>query len=45
MGLSFHEWLSTRCIDAVGTDAHGTGLSGVADRVKQRAKLEVVLEP
>lgn len=29
-----------RCIDAVGTDAHGTGLVHATDRVKQRAKLE-----
>jgi threonine dehydrogenase-like Zn-dependent dehydrogenase len=29
-----------RCIDAVGTEAHGTGLTGVSDRVRQRAKLE-----
>ncbi|NEU57788.1 zinc-dependent alcohol dehydrogenase [Halorussus sp. MSC15.2] len=29
-----------RCIDAVGTEAHGTGLMGVADEVKQQAHLE-----
>lgn len=29
-----------RCIDAVGTEAHGTGLSGFSDRVKQKVKLE-----
>ncbi|WP_090382974.1 zinc-dependent alcohol dehydrogenase [Natronobacterium texcoconense] len=29
-----------RCIDAVGTEAHGTGLTGVTDRVKQGAKLQ-----
>lgn len=29
-----------RCIDAVGTDAHGTGLTGVTDRVKQGVKLQ-----
>ena len=29
-----------RCIDAVGTEAHGTGLVGVTDKVKQRARLE-----
>ncbi|WP_226012865.1 zinc-dependent alcohol dehydrogenase [Halomicrobium salinisoli] len=29
-----------RCIDAVGMDAHGTGLLGAADRVKQEAMLE-----
>jgi threonine dehydrogenase-like Zn-dependent dehydrogenase len=29
-----------RCIDAVGTEAHGTGVMGVADKVKQEAKLE-----
>ena len=29
-----------RCIDAVGTEAHGAGLMGFADRVKQKAKLE-----
>jgi threonine dehydrogenase-like Zn-dependent dehydrogenase len=29
-----------RCIDAVGTEAHGTGLDGVSDRVKQDAKLQ-----
>jgi threonine dehydrogenase-like Zn-dependent dehydrogenase len=28
-----------RCIDAVGTDAHGTGLAGVADRAREGAKL------
>jgi len=28
------------CIDAVGTDAHGIGLTATADRVKQRLKLE-----
>jgi threonine dehydrogenase-like Zn-dependent dehydrogenase len=28
------------CIDAVGTEAHGTGLMGVADKVKQQAHLE-----
>ncbi|MFC4449055.1 zinc-dependent alcohol dehydrogenase [Halorussus aquaticus] len=29
-----------RCIDAVGTEAHGTGLMGVADKMKQQAHLE-----
>ena len=29
-----------RVIDAVGTEAHGTGLAGVADRVKQGMKLQ-----
>ena len=29
-----------RCIDAVGTDAHGTGVAAKSDRVKQRLKLE-----
>ncbi|QCS41707.1 zinc-dependent alcohol dehydrogenase [Natrinema versiforme] len=29
-----------RCIDAVGTEAHGTGAMGVADQVKQEARLE-----
>lgn len=29
-----------RCIDAVGTEAHGTGLDGVSDRVKEGAKLQ-----
>ena len=29
-----------RCIDAVGTEAHGTGLTGFADKVKQEMKLE-----
>ena len=29
-----------RCIDAVGTDAHGTGVAAASDRVKQRIKLE-----
>jgi threonine dehydrogenase-like Zn-dependent dehydrogenase len=29
-----------RCIDAVGTEAHGTGLRGVSDRVKQGMKLQ-----
>ena len=29
-----------RCIDAVGTDAHGTGVVAASDRVKQRLKLE-----
>ncbi|MFC4551220.1 MULTISPECIES: zinc-dependent alcohol dehydrogenase [Halorussus] len=29
-----------RCIDAVGTEAHGAGLMGFADQVKQKAKLE-----
>lgn len=29
-----------RCIDAVGTDAHGTGLVGASDRMRQRVKLE-----
>jgi len=28
------------CIDAVGTDAHGTGIVSTSDRVKQRLKLE-----
>jgi len=28
------------CIDAVGTDAHGTGLAGKADKVKQELMLE-----
>jgi threonine dehydrogenase-like Zn-dependent dehydrogenase len=29
-----------RCIDAVGTDAHGTGVVAASDRMKQRLKLE-----
>jgi len=29
-----------RCIDAVGTEAHGTGLADTADRIKQEAMLE-----
>ncbi|GAB7018501.1 zinc-dependent alcohol dehydrogenase [Halostagnicola bangensis] len=29
-----------RCIDAVGSEAHGTGLSGVTDQVKQDMHLE-----
>jgi threonine dehydrogenase-like Zn-dependent dehydrogenase len=29
-----------RCIDAVGTEAHGTGLAGVSDRLKQGVGLE-----
>ena len=29
-----------RCIDAVGTEAHGTGLDGMSDRVKTGAKLQ-----
>jgi threonine dehydrogenase-like Zn-dependent dehydrogenase len=29
-----------RCIDAVGSEAHGTGLMGVADKVKQEMNLE-----
>ncbi|MXV64613.1 alcohol dehydrogenase catalytic domain-containing protein [Natronorubrum sp. JWXQ-INN-674] len=29
-----------RCIDAVGTEAHGTGLKGVTDQLKQEAMLE-----
>ena len=29
-----------RCIDAVGTEAHGTGLLGAADKVKQEVHLE-----
>ena len=29
-----------RCIDAVGTDAHGTGAMATADRVKQEVHLE-----
>ncbi|WP_226480205.1 zinc-dependent alcohol dehydrogenase [Natrinema amylolyticum] len=29
-----------RCIDAVGTEAHGTGVMGIADQVKQEARLE-----
>jgi threonine dehydrogenase-like Zn-dependent dehydrogenase len=29
-----------RCIDAVGSEAHGTGLMGVADKVKQEVNLE-----
>ncbi len=29
-----------RCIDAVGTEAHGTGLMAVSDRVKNKVKLE-----
>ena len=29
-----------RCIDAVGTGAHGTGVVAASDRVKQRLKLE-----
>lgn len=28
-----------RCIDAVGTEAHGTGVTGLSDRAKQQAKL------
>ncbi|WP_415379688.1 zinc-dependent alcohol dehydrogenase [Halosimplex sp. TS25] len=28
------------CVDAVGTEAHGTGLAGVTDRAKQEAGLE-----
>jgi len=28
------------CIDAVGTEAHGTGLGAASDRVKQRVRLE-----
>jgi len=28
-----------RCIDAVGTEAHGTGVAATADRLKQRVKL------
>ncbi|WP_115864586.1 zinc-dependent alcohol dehydrogenase [Halorussus litoreus] len=28
------------CIDAVGSEAHGTGLMGYADKLKQEAKLE-----
>ena len=28
------------CIDAVGSEAHGTGLMGFADKVKQEVKLE-----
>ncbi|NIC00043.1 zinc-dependent alcohol dehydrogenase [Halobacterium sp. R2-5] len=28
-----------RCIDAVGTEAHGMGLTSTADRVKQQAKM------
>ena len=28
------------CIDAVGTDAHGTGIAAASDRVKQRIRLE-----
>ena len=29
-----------RCIDAVGTEAHGTGIAAATDRVKQEARLE-----
>ncbi|SEH11625.1 Threonine dehydrogenase [Natronorubrum sediminis] len=29
-----------RCIDAVGTEAHGTGLEGVTDQVKQEMHLQ-----
>jgi threonine dehydrogenase-like Zn-dependent dehydrogenase len=29
-----------RCIDAVGTEAHGTGVMGVADKAKQEMHLE-----
>ncbi|WP_137287315.1 zinc-dependent alcohol dehydrogenase [Halorussus salinisoli] len=29
-----------RCIDAVGTEAHGTGVTGVVDKVKQEMHLE-----
>lgn len=29
-----------RCIDAVGTEAHGTGITGIADQAKQEARLE-----
>ncbi|WP_121741938.1 zinc-dependent alcohol dehydrogenase [Natronorubrum halophilum] len=29
-----------RCIDAVGTEAHGTGLDGMSDRVKTGLKLQ-----
>ncbi|SEV99565.1 zinc-dependent alcohol dehydrogenase [Natrinema salifodinae] len=29
-----------RCIDAVGTEAHGTGVVGAADQAKQRAHLQ-----
>jgi threonine dehydrogenase-like Zn-dependent dehydrogenase len=29
-----------RCIDAVGTEAHGTGLMGKMDKAKQQVKLE-----
>ena len=29
-----------RCIDAVGTEAHGTGLKGVTEKVKQEARLQ-----
>ena len=29
-----------RCIDAVGTEAHGTGVTGLADQVKQEVRLE-----
>ena len=29
-----------RCIDAVGTEAHGTGLMGMADKAKQEMHLE-----
>ncbi|SER79551.1 zinc-dependent alcohol dehydrogenase [Natrinema salaciae] len=29
-----------RCIDAVGTEAHGTGVTGVAEKAKQEARLE-----
>ncbi|WP_247003094.1 zinc-dependent alcohol dehydrogenase [Halosolutus gelatinilyticus] len=29
-----------RCIDAVGTDAHGTGFAGTSDRVKQEVRLQ-----
>lgn len=29
-----------RCIDAVGTEAHGTGLKGVTEKVKQELRLQ-----
>ena len=29
-----------RCIDAVGTEAHGTGLTGMSDKIKQEVHLE-----
>ncbi len=29
-----------RCIDAVGTEAHGTGLMGLSDKAKQQVNLE-----